>query len=175
MGHVDFIRMGTLDRMDRMVGDVNFFLHPYEGDEDKDGDREAEEQRGWLTGEVDIMIADEDNRRSGMGTAAVCALLVYVQVQLGFILEEYVMNGPKGGQTGAALKNLMVKIQADNQGSRSLFEKLGFQQKGGVNYFGEVKMVMELAELQSQPWWDQALGDWIQIPYGGLRDELKYA
>lgn len=166
-GDIDFIRMNTLDRMEQMVGDVNFFLHPYDGDDDAQG--------AWLTGEVDIMIADQDSRRVGMGRAAVCAVLVYVQVQLGFMLEEYVMNGPKDGQTGAALKGLVVKIKEGNQASRGLFEKLGFRQEGGVNYFGEVKMVMGLADLQSQPWWEQALADWIQVPYGGLADELKYS
>merc|ERR1712000_442372 len=163
-----FIRMNTLDldSMSRLTGDVNFFLHPW----DAEGGQE-----GWLVGEIDVMVADPDFRNQGMGKAAVMALLVYIQVQMGFILEEYVMSKQADGVSGASLKAFFVKIKEGNVASRKLFERLGFRQEGQKNYFGEYKMVMPLDELQKQPWWDNALADWIQIPYGGLRDQLKFS
>ena len=170
---IPFLRMNTFDRIEHMVGDVNFFLHPYtnEGDDDQSGPPAGEP--GWLAGEVDIMIADEESRNSGMGRAAVAALLVYVQVQMGYILEEYVTNGPDG-LSSASLKVLFARIKEKNEGSRKLFESLGFKQEGKVNYFGEVKLVLNVADVQQQPWWEQALSDWGQIAYGSLRDEMKY-
>lgn len=156
--------MRTLDAMEKMVGDVNFFLHP----DDRD-----DAQEGGLIGEVDIMIAETECRGTGMGISAVKALLVYVQIQMGFILEEYVMNSKETGDQ-ASLKGFMVKIKEKNSGSRSLFEKLGFRQEGGVDYFGEFKMVMDAADLQKQSWWEPMLGEWEQLPYGSLVDEMKF-
>lgn len=159
--------MNTFDRMEHMIGDVNFFLHPFEQEGVKG-------EAGWLSGEVDIMIADPDYRRIGMGKAAVMALLVYIQVQMGYVLEEYVMNGPDG-LTSASLKFFFAKIKERNDASRRLFEGLGFKQEGPVNYFGEVKMVLSVADVQQQPWWNAALSDWGQIGYGSLRDEMKFS
>lgn len=41
------------------------------------------------------------------------------------------------------LKMLMVKIKAANAHSIALFRSLGFVQEGDVNYFGEVKLVLQ--------------------------------
>lgn len=168
-GDVQFVRMNTIDKMERMVGDVNFFLHKYDRGDD-DGAAPAD-GKGWLTGEIDIMIADPDSRRKGMGRNAVCALLAYVQVQLGYILEEYVMNS---GESGAALRNFMVKVKASNTASRALFEGIGFRAQGGPDYFGEVKLVMDLEDVQNQDWWVPLMEDWVQMPYGSMVDELKF-
>lgn len=163
-GDLPFIRMGKLDRMDQMLGDVNFFLHPF----DEEGGEE-----GWLVGEVDIMIAEPEARRQGKGLNAVQALLVYVSVQMGFILEEYVMSD-KEGLSGASLKGFFAKINKDNEGSKRLFQKLGFKQHGEVNYFGEIKLTIGIDEIQQQPWWNTVMADWGQVPYGGMADELKF-
>ncbi len=121
-----------------------------------------------MIAEIDIMIAEADSKRSGMGMAAVKALLVYVHTQMGSLLEEYALanESPSSSPAPAVLKGLMVKIQESNVGSRSLFEKLGFRQEGSVNYFGELKMVMDLDQLVGQSWWAQASEDWTQVAYG---------
>jgi methionyl-tRNA synthetase len=180
---VQFIRSNMhYDSMEEMVGDVNFFLNPYEdeaeeeGEEAVDGQRSGEAEaastkKGWLTGEVDIMVADRDFRSKGVGRAAVRAMLVYIAVNLGFILEEYVGTQQNAN---ASLKSLMAKIKQGNEASIALFKGLGFQQKGEVNYFGELTMVMDLADLQTQPWWSAAMADYGEVPYGSLVDELKY-
>ncbi|EGX89662.1 Acyl-CoA N-acyltransferase [Cordyceps militaris CM01] len=111
-----------------MVGDVNFFLHL----DDDDGGGDA------LIGEVDVMIAAKEHRGQGYGEAAVRSLLLYIQTNLDAVLEEYAQGGAV-----KSLRALMVKIQQGNTGSRALFEKVGFTQVGGVNYFGEIKMLLE--------------------------------
>lgn len=178
---VQFIRSNThYDGMEEMVGDVNFFLHPHEeeGEEDdaegevEGGAEAAPAKKGWLTGEVDIMVADREFRSKGVGRAAVRAMLVYIAVNLGFILEEYVGTQQNAN---ASLKSLMAKIKQGNEASIALFRGLGFQQQGEVNYFGEIKMVMDLADLQAQSWWPTAMADYGEVPYGSLVDELKYS
>ncbi|KAF4120699.1 methionyl-tRNA synthetase [Geosmithia morbida] len=167
-GDVDFVRMKTLDSDERMVGDVNFFLYPYEDDEN-----DVQQGKDNLTGEIDIMIAEGGDRRKGMGRAAVCALMVYIQIQMGGLLEEYVTAGGGRTSSAAALRNYMVKIKEGNSASRRLFEGLGFRQQGGANYFGEVKLVIDLADVQEQKWWRETMEHWRDIPYGSMADELK--
>lgn len=121
------------DSEPRMVGDVNFFLYP---------DDENEENSNALIGEVDVMIAGKQHRGKGYGDAAVRSLLLYIHSHLDALLKEYV-QGQGGGEAKKMLRALMVKIQEGNVGSRALFGKLGFKQVGEVNYFGEVKMVLD--------------------------------
>ena len=116
-----------------MVGDINFFVYP--ADDDSEGSQDMYE------GEVDIMIADEVNRSKGFGRAAVTALLYYVSRHSEAIMSEYL----KGCQPPAAAGRLalvMARIKAQNVGSIALFKSLGFEQRGEVNYFGEIKMVL---------------------------------
>ncbi|OAA56415.1 Acyl-CoA N-acyltransferase [Cordyceps fumosorosea ARSEF 2679] len=117
------------DASARMVGDVNFFLYA----DDEEGQGGGTDNA--LIGEVDVMIAAKEHRGRGYGEAAVRHLLLYIQTHLDAVLEEQPGN--------RSLRALMVKIQQGNRGSRGLFEKLGFAQQGDVNYFGEVKMVLD--------------------------------
>ncbi|KAJ4256672.1 hypothetical protein NW762_008768 [Fusarium torreyae] len=151
------VKAGTADADDLMRGDINFFLYPYETD-----DEDETNTQGWVIGEVDVMIASPSHRGQGLGRAAVCALLVYLRNQIEGILKEY------GAQE---LKGLMVKIKEGNKGSRALFEKLGFVQKGEVNYFGEVVMTLEWEEVLRRNWWKGAEGDFKEVRYEGLDDE----
>lgn len=128
---------GEADAPENMVGDVNFFLYPY--DDDDDGESEA---HGISVGEVDIMIADSRHRGKGFGKSAVLGLLHYIFRNLDSVLAEYIQAGDGCQQGVAKLKMLMVKIKADNAQSISLFRGLGFAQEGEVNYFGEVKLVL---------------------------------
>ncbi|KAG5983247.1 hypothetical protein E4U55_000471 [Claviceps digitariae] len=130
------IRAGGADAEEWMRGDVNLFIY-----EDELADPvDVDETRG-LRGEIDVMIAEKGHWRKGYGRAAVEGLLVYVRRNLERILGEY-----GGGE--ASMVGLMAKIKEGNGGSRALFEGLGFRQSGGVNYFGEVVMVMEWREVE---------------------------
>lgn len=149
---VSLVKAGTADADPLMRGDINFFLYPFESD-DEDTETNTE---GWVTGEVDVMIASPTHRGQGLGQAAVCALLVYIQKHLDGILAEY---GAK------ELKGLMVKIKEGNKGSRALFEKLGFVQKGEVNYFGEILMTIEWDEILRRDWWKGAGEEFREVRY----------
>ncbi|KAF4969990.1 hypothetical protein FSARC_2893 [Fusarium sarcochroum] len=151
------VKAGTSDADALMRGDINFFLYPYEAD-----DEDETETQGWVTGEVDVMIASTSHRGQGLGRAAVCALLVYLRKHLEGVLKEY------GAQE---LKGLMVKIKEGNKGSRALFEKLGFVQKGEVNYFGEVVMTLGWEEVLRRDWWEGAEGEFKEVRYEGLDGE----
>lgn len=152
--HQDSVQAKNEDRDENMRGDINFFLYPYDGEDD-------EETEGWYTGEVDVMIASPDHRGKGVGKAAVCALLVYIRQSLEGILEEY-----SPGKS-AALKELMVKIKEDNVGSRKLFTGLGFVQRGEVNYFGEVVLMMKWEDVVKSAWWEGAERDFKELRYEG--------
>lgn len=146
------IKAGTADADALMRGDINFFLYPFEAGEEE----EPADTQGWVTGEVDVMIASPSHRGQGLGRAAVCALLVYLQKHIDGILAEY----------GARdLKGLMVKIKEGNKSSRALFEKLGFVQKGEANYFGEILMTMGWEEVLERDWWKGVEGNFKEVRY----------
>ncbi|KAI1338986.1 acetyltransferase domain-containing protein [Xylariaceae sp. FL0016] len=145
---------GHVDTPDRMVGDINLFLTPWEDDEDQveaidethsnptDGTLQGacDHASSYCSAEIDIMIADKANRRRGLGRAAVATFLRFIRGNIDMILREY---GSTEEKPGMGLKNLVVKIHAENEGSIALFKGLGFQQKGEINYFGEIQMVLD--------------------------------
>ncbi|KAL8403990.1 hypothetical protein RB594_009025 [Gaeumannomyces avenae] len=116
--------------------------------------------------EIDVMVAAPQHRGKGVGGAAVAALLRYVRRNLDGILGEQQqqhLRGSSSSSSGMAssaaaaaattidettasssssLRLFMAKIKADNGASIALFRRLGFEQVGPVNYFGEVKMVL---------------------------------
>ncbi|KAK3328404.1 GNAT domain-containing protein [Cercophora scortea] len=126
------VAAGEVDAPNKMVGDVNLFLTPYDDDNENSNDDSAD-RVSYVEGEVDIMIADAKHRGQGMGRAAVGAFLGYVA---------------QGGDTARhkqvvpKLRMLVAKINAGNGKSIALFKSLGFEQEGDVNYFGEVKLVL---------------------------------
>lgn len=113
-----------------MLGDVNLFLYP--------DDTEGSENR--LFAEVDVMLAEKHHRRNGYGRAAVQALLTFLRRNLRAILAEYTAYTGQKGEV--ELHRLVAKIKDSNEASRSLLGGLGFVQRGEVNYFGEVEMVL---------------------------------
>ncbi|KAI1174010.1 acetyltransferase domain-containing protein [Nemania sp. FL0916] len=150
---------GEDDAPCRMVGDVNLFLTPCDTEEeeedgdnhdrdDKDGnenkDTNSAEARN-LQGEIDIMIASSGHRRSGLGTAAVCAILLYLTTHHDAVIREYssVSSTSSSSSTTARLKQLVAKTNADNAASIRLFSNLGFRRAGEPNYFNEIAMVAE--------------------------------
>lgn len=159
------VQAGVDDSEERMRGDINFFLYPYEDDDDD----AAADKQGWLTGEVDVMIAAKTHRGQGLGQAAVHALLVYLSRNLDGILREHATTAD--GMPGR-LQGLMAKIKQSNEASRALFGKIGFRQSGEVNYFGEVTMVMGWEELERREWWKGAAGDYEEVGYDGLGGQI---
>ena len=131
-----------------MVGDVNFFLYAFDGDDDEEeaggeeaGGNDEKHLPRYCVGEVDIMIANHQDRGKGLGRAVVSAFLHFIRCHLGDILGEYAGDADAQSRS-LGLKMLMAKIKADNAGSIALFRSLGFVQEGDVNYFGEVKLVL---------------------------------
>lgn len=169
------VKAGEADADERMRGDINFFLYV---DEDDDEDEEAEDgmkNKKNLIGEVDVMIAAKEHRGRGIGEAAVRALLTYIWGHLDEILKEYT-DGDEDLKRGedVTMSGLMVKIKEGNKGSRALFGKLGFRQKGEVNYFGEVTMTMSWEDLVKEEHGvlgDAAMGEmrYHEVEYEGLR------
>lgn len=126
------------DGRERAVGDINLFLKAQD-DDDVDG----------VVGEVDIMIADAAYRGKGLGRAALTTFLHHVLCNLDAIMGEYQQARSTSAETAMPeLKMFMVKIKKDNEPSMALFRRLGFEQLGGVDYFGEVKMVLRIGELR---------------------------
>ncbi|KAI0169650.1 GNAT domain-containing protein [Hypoxylon sp. FL1284] len=130
---------GEADRPDRMVGDVNLFLTPWDPDEDGGEEEKEEEGKTYVRAEVDIMIANPAHRGRGLGRAVLVEFLAFVRGHLDGILAEY---NNAGSPDAPRLREVVAKIGADNGRSVALFRGLGFRQRGGVNYFGEVEVVL---------------------------------
>ncbi len=131
------VHAGGPDSPKKMVGDVNLFLSPYEEEDDLQLPSATPE---FCEAEVDIMIAEQQHRAKGLGRAVMHAFLQYISRNLAGIMHEYADD--KDMPTPPRLKVLMVKVGQINAGSIALFKSLGFEQVGGVDYFGELKLVL---------------------------------
>lgn len=167
------VQAGEVDASERMIGDINFFIYPYDDDEDEEGQAAAANE-GLYVGEVDVMVASKEHRGRGIGHAAVTTLLTYVHRNKARILEEYVRGEEEGKEEGketttklaAQLKGLMVKIKEGNAASIALFRRLGFVQKGEVNYFGEIQMVLgDLDEFVASSAGVKAADEYREVSY----------
>ncbi|KAJ0162829.1 N-acetyltransferase 9-like protein [Colletotrichum tanaceti] len=144
---IETVQAGDVDASERMIGDINFFIYLSDDDDDDDnGDMDGAARianEASYVGEVDVMIASKEHRGKGVGHAAVTTLLTYVHRNRARILAEHVHGEGKAGKGSAPeLKGLMAKIKEGNSASIALFRRLGFVQKGEVNYFGEIQMVL---------------------------------
>lgn len=115
----------------RMVGDVNCFLFENE-DEDDEG----------VVGELELMIAESEYRRRGIGRAALRVFMGYIHRHWGEIAAEFRSTSCASTDAGRQLSYLRVKINQENTGSIRLFEGLGFEKVGDgkANFFGEVEL-----------------------------------
>ncbi|KAK1655201.1 N-acetyltransferase [Colletotrichum phormii] len=161
---------GEVDASERMIGDINFFIYPYDDDDDdEDAEGQVAANEGSYVGEVDVMVASKEHRGKGIGHAAVKTLLTYVHRNKARILEEYVRGEGKGKgdkKAPAQLKGLMVKIKEGNAASIALFRRLGFVQKGEVNYFGEIQMVLgDLDEFVASDAGVKAADEYREVSY----------
>ena len=112
-----------------MVGDVNLFLSDFEPDED-DVDSQDNDDKPRIQAEVDIMIAEKDYKRQGLGKSATCTMLIYGATELG-------------------VYRFFCKINEDNLASIKLFESLGFVQCNYAACFKQVELelIKPLEEL----------------------------
>lgn len=169
---------GEADSDERMIGDINLFLTPWDDEDEEGGGDQPSAQsaangpsHSHCVGEVDIMIANIDHRGKGTGKAAVAAYLWFIKRNVKEILAEYATStGEKGS---LEMKELLVRIKATNEGSIALFKGLGFRQRGEVNYFGEIAMV--LSESGSLEGVNQVEG-YKELPFdrSRLAKELGY-
>ncbi|KYR02219.1 N-acetyltransferase 9 [Tieghemostelium lacteum] len=93
-----------------MCGDVNIFFNDFE-------------EEG--TGELEIMIAEQNSRRKGIAKEALHLMMKYAIDNFTF------------------LKQFIVKISENNSASIQLFKNLGFEQVGHVNVFKEINLILD--------------------------------
>lgn len=139
------IRPEDHDSPTSMLGDVNLFLYEDDSDAEEGEEEESEasgEEKGKgmraVVGEIEIMIAAQSARRQGFAQETVRAFMHFIHTHADAILEEYRAGSDERSER--YIKYLRVKIGQENGASVGLFGKLGFEQVGGVNYFGEVEM-----------------------------------
>lgn len=101
------------DEIQSLVGDSNLFLNVLPVD-DNVGD-------GARVAEIEIMIAEPDARRRGMGLEAVLIMLKY-------------------GVDVLRIEEFIAKIGLDNEKSIHLFEKLHFTESSRSEVFHEVTL-----------------------------------
>ncbi|KKA27294.1 hypothetical protein TD95_003135 [Thielaviopsis punctulata] len=164
------VAAGTADAAPRMRGDINLFLtEAVLSDDDDEGFTApgsgsccagghahahcADEDR-LFTAEIDVMVARAADQGQGLGTAAVRALLEYVRRHEAGIVRE-----AAGGTGVGKIIAVEARIKEGNVRSRRVFARLGFVQRGGVNYFGEIKMVSDAG------WRDVAVDGWREMEY----------
>ncbi|KAJ0307567.1 hypothetical protein COL516b_004188 [Colletotrichum fioriniae] len=180
MASTEAVQAGEVDASERMIGDINFFIYPYDNDDDNEDEEgqaaAAAANEGLYVGEVDVMVASKEHRGKGIGHAAVTTLLTYVHRNKARILDEYVQREEEGKEmttkkaaaaaAAAQLKGLMVKIKEGNTASIALFRRLGFVQKGEVNYFGEIQMVLgDLDEFVASSAGGKAADEYHEVSY----------
>jgi RimJ/RimL family protein N-acetyltransferase len=107
---------GQKDDVACMVGDVNCFFNDPEDALDRV--------------EIEVMVAEERNRRKGFASEALELRMWYCVRELG-------------------VKGFRAQILERNEGSRRLFERLGFQMTKRIPCFGEV--VYELRGVSDRP------------------------
>jgi len=117
---IDFIT----NHLSAMVGDVNLFLSEEEDDDDKDDDKDKDDKK-YPQAELDIMIAEKDRQRNGLGREASLLMMMFGASKLG-------------------IRRFFCKIKEDNVASRSLFgDKLGFVQCAYAECFREVELELK--------------------------------
>ena len=126
-----------------MVGDVNLFISDIEPDEEEEGvsNSQPTTEMPLIQAEIDIMIAEKDRKRRGLGKAATCSMLLFGANQLN-------------------VHRFFCKINEDNIASIKMFEGLGFTQCDYAACFKQVEL--ELVEPL------QKLNEMLK-PYGQYR------
>ncbi|KAK5112960.1 hypothetical protein LTR62_003782 [Meristemomyces frigidus] len=161
------LQAGIDDGPERMIGDINLFLFPFEADGEDDRDETASElprNDAGVIGEIELMIGRRDLQRKGFGRAALLTFLDHILENWGAIYTEYRPDpghdrtvaktfSAERGKGVMQLAYLRAKIQESNVGSIALFESVGFVRTSArANYFGEVELRLGAPE---RGWQDQ--------------------
>ncbi len=132
------------DSHDNMIGDVNLFL-TLAHDEDANGNEIITAPR--VKGELELMIAIKENRGKGYGRATLEAFLQYIKIHeleiIASFADAQIMDIETVSTACMRGLELGVKIGKENQASEGLFESVGFEQVGEVNYFGETELKLK--------------------------------
>jgi len=107
-----------------MVGDVNLFLSEEDGEDEEHDPSETSDRQSFIQAELDIMIAEEEYQKRGLGREASCLMMLYGAKTLG-------------------IRRFFCKINEDNQSSRALFRKLGYSQCGYAECFRQVELELK--------------------------------
>jgi len=126
----DFIN----ETLDAMIGDVNLFLSEIDMNDDDDDDggdgdsthnletkSNTNNNEGGIQAELDIMIAEENYRRQGMGKEATLLMMIY-------------------GAQNLNIRRFIVKINEDNDASMQMFKTLGFRVCNYAECFREYEL-----------------------------------
>ena len=126
--------INVTDHLDSMVGDVNLFLSEIDDDDEEEYEygqqqhqQEEEEQTNTpvikkkkIQAEIDIMIAEKDYQRKGLGREATCVMLLY-------------------GLDKLNVSRYFCKIKETNHKSIEMFKSIGFIQCAYAKCFNEIE------------------------------------
>lgn len=118
------------EEISNAIGDVNLFVQT----------NEEESGNLSLVGEIELMIAEKQNQRKGLGRVVVLVFLKYILMHQQDILREHFAVA---GDTSIMdkLAYLRVKIGETNSRSIHLFESVGFEKtEVSPNFFGEFEL-----------------------------------
>lgn len=131
------------ENLEAMVGDVNLFLSEIDDDDDGQGET-SEEKTRRLQAEVDIMVAEKDLKRKGLGRAATCSMILY-------------------GARKLKIERFFCKINEDNVASISMFKALGFVQCDYAACFKQLELELRLPLSQLEIEMD-SYGSYVEVP-----------
>jgi GNAT superfamily N-acetyltransferase len=178
------VQAGQPDSSEMMLGDVNFFVHRVDKDEEEGEDQavpsSSKENRCKV--EIDVMIANESSRGKGIGHAVVTAGLVYLYRNRDKIMKEYsdveaqkASNSREGtsrvleANQPVHLKEVIARIGEANEKSIALFKRVGFKQRGEISYWREYELILEdfctAMEDGRLEWSSQAAQDYTELEY----------
>ena len=122
--------INVTDHLDSMVGDVNLFLSEIDDDEEEyeyGQQQQQQEQTNTpvikkkkIQAEIDIMIAEKDYQRKGLGREATCVMLLY-------------------GLDKLNVSRYFCKIKETNHKSIEMFKSIGFIQCAYAKCFNEIE------------------------------------
>ena len=132
---------GNDDADDKMIGDVNLFLSEATDNEDTNA-----RSGSAVVGELEIMVARKEMQNLGLGTSILLAFLWYIFTHLDSIMLEYAGSIPLSTTGPPTLRCLRVKIDASNERSIRLFERVGFKKFSPTpNYFNELELRFDVS------------------------------
>lgn len=146
--HLQTIRAGDFDHPARMTGDVNLFLSLVSDVEDATHDQ--------LVGEIELMIAQREQRQRGLGIGALLTFLLFVLQHETAIVAEYkaslpLPSPPPPLSYPSSVSYFTAKIGKDNTDSINLFTRVGFVAVSDQpNFWGELEFRLSRDRLSGE-------------------------